>query len=372
MWISMNTRPVTILLGVLAGMLAGCRDEAPPPAEVIRPVRTQKVAAVGGGRVRRFSGVIQAGQESRLSFKVAGTLRALRVKVGDRVRRGQLIAELDPTDLRLAVQQAQAAHAQARAQVVNAKANYERTRKLYETNSAARSNLDSARAAFESAEAAAAAAAKQIQIARTQLTYTKLVSPAAGAIARCEAEVNENVTPGKTVVVLQSGGVPEVKVTVPEALIAQIKKGADAKVTLDALGGKTLEASVSEVGVASESMGSTYPVTLTLGDAPKEIRPGMAAEVAFVLGAKGEKERFVVPPVAVGEDQQGRYVYVAVAQRANKGLATVRRRGVEVGELTSSGLQVTKGLADGDLLVVAGVSQIRDGLTVTLMGGAKP
>ncbi len=120
-------------------------------------------------------------------------------------------------------------------------------------------------------------------------------------------EVNENVTPGKPVVVLQSSGVPEVKITMPEGLIAQVEKGAKATVTLDAVKGKIFAATVSEVGVASESMGSTYPVTLVLTDVPRAVRPGMAAEVAFQLGAATGKGRVVVPPAAVVEDREGRY-----------------------------------------------------------------
>jgi RND family efflux transporter MFP subunit len=349
---------------------AGCEEPPRPPAEVIRPVRTQRVTVVGDGRVRRFSGVVRAGQESRLSFKVGGTLRALKVSIGDRVERGQLIAELDASDLRLAVQQAQAAHAQARAQVINAKANYERTRKLYESSSAAKSNLDGARAAYTSAQAAVTSATKQIQLARSQLAYARLSSPVDGAIAASLVEVNENVTPGQPVVVLQSGGAREVKITVPEVLIAQIKKGAPAEVTLDALAGQTLAATVAEVGVASESMGATYPVTLTLTDAPKAVRPGMAAEVAFRLGDAEGGGRVVVPPVAVGEDREGRFVYVAAPREGPERRATVRRRAVEVGELTTSGLEVTRGLADGDLVIVRGVGQIRDGLEVKLMAEA--
>jgi RND family efflux transporter MFP subunit len=361
-------RPQLAAVLTVALTLSSCQEEPPPPAEVIRPVRTQKVIAVGGGKVRRFSGVTKAGQESRLSFKVSGTVRVLRVKVGDRVKRGQLIAEIDPKDLRLAVQQAQAAYGQARAQVINAKAAYERTRKLYETQSAAKSSLDAARAAFESAQAAAASAAKQIQMARSQLAYARLTAPTDGVIAKCEAEVNENVTPGKTVVVMQSEGVPEVQVTVPEVFIALIKQGEKARVTLDAVKGRTFDATVSEVGVSSGAIGTAYPVTLKLEGAPADIRPGMAAEAVFKLGDTGGKERFLVPPVAVGQDRKGRYVFIA-APSDREGLAVVKRRAVEVGELTSRGLEVTRGLRDGELLITAGVSQIRDGLKVKLLTG---
>lgn len=361
---------LTQLTAILGLGTASCHDEKPrQPERVIRPVRTIKVFSTGGDRVHTFSGVTQAGMESRLSFKVSGTVKSLPVKVGQKVRKGQLIAELDAKDLRLQVQQAQAGHAQARAQLVNARAAYERTRRLYETQNASKSDLDAARAAFSSAKASVASAAKQIELARSQLGYTRLRSPAEGTISMVAVEVNENVSPGRAVVALTAKeALPEVKVTVPEVYIAMIKPKDKVSVRIEALKDRELEAEVTEVGVASEAVGSAYPVVVSIQRPASGIRPGMAAEVGFRLGGKGGKEGFVVPPVAVGQDRKGRYVFVA--QQTKPGLGVVRRRSVEIGELSSRGLEVKSGLKDGDLLVTAGVSQIRDGLEVKLTGGA--
>ncbi len=103
---------LTIALAACAS-LAACKDKPAPAAPVIRPVRTITVAAASTASARTFSRVMQSSAESRLSFKVAGTIRTLKVKVGQRVKAGQLIGELDDKDFKLQVQQAQASYAQA-------------------------------------------------------------------------------------------------------------------------------------------------------------------------------------------------------------------------------------------------------------------
>jgi multidrug efflux pump subunit AcrA (membrane-fusion protein) len=93
----------------------------------------------------------------------------------------------------------------------------------------------------------------------------------------------------------------------------------------------------------------------------------MAAEVTFTLGVAGAPARILVPPVAVSQDRAGkRYVFVALS--AGAGRATVKRREVSVGELSGGGLEIKRGLKQGELLITAGVSKIRDGLEVKLMG----
>jgi RND family efflux transporter MFP subunit len=154
-------------------IIPSCKEKE-QTQEIFRPVRYIQVFATGGSRVRTFPGIAQAGTESRLSFKVAGTVLRVAVRVGDRVREGQIIAELDPYDYQLNVQQARASLLQAEAQARNADAAYSRTRALYENNSASKQNLDEARMAFESANAMAQASGKQLEQAQLQLSYTKI------------------------------------------------------------------------------------------------------------------------------------------------------------------------------------------------------
>jgi RND family efflux transporter MFP subunit len=345
-------------------ILLSCGDDRPPTEETLRPVRYTQVYSTGGNRTRTFSGIAKSGIESNLSFKVAGTVQQLPVKVGDKIRAGQTIARLDPEDYQLKVQQADAALTQAAAQERNASADYERIRTLYENNNASKSELDAKRALFESATAQVEAATKQLELARLQLSYTNLTSPAAGSIAAVFVEVNENVATGKSIVMLTGGSQIEVEVSIPEILIKDIHENDNVTVTFDAIPGKKYSATVSEVGVAAMTFATAFQVTVRLKESDVGVRSGMAAEVAFLFQSADQRERILVPPVAVTEDQRGRFVFVV--EPADSGIATVHRRSVQIGELAAEGLEVFSGLADGDLVVTAGLSKIEDGQKVKL------
>jgi RND family efflux transporter MFP subunit len=143
-----------------------------------------------------------------------------------------------------------------------------------------------------------------------------------------------------------------------------VREGSGVRVTFDAIPGEVFPASVTEVGVVT-GMSTTYPVTVRLQEADPDVRPGMAAEVAFRFGSPDDKERFLVPPIAVGEDRMGRYVFLV--EEEAEGFGVTRRRPVTVGELREEGIEVLEGVSDGDLLVVAGISKIVDGMKVKLL-----
>ncbi len=346
-------------------LLSSCAEQQEEAEELIRPVRYTQVLATGGTRARTFSGTVQAGIESRLSFKVPGTVEEVAVNVGDRVRRGQIIARLDDENFRLQEQETEAALAQARAQERNAQRTYERTQGLYETRSASKQDLDAARAAYESASAQVASIQKRLELAQLQLSYARLTAPFDGAVAAVMVEANENVSAGTSVAVLNAGDRPEVQIAVPEVLIAQVRPGAEAQVRCAALGDLVVEATVSEVGVAATGFATTFPVTVRMNEIPAGIRPGMAAEVTLTFETAGTLERMIVPTVAVGEDRRGRFVYVI--EPAGEGLGIARRRDVTVGDVTSEGLEVFEGLQEGELVITAGVSRISDGQKVKVL-----
>lgn len=346
-------------------------SEPPPPAEpVIRPVRHVIVQATGGQRTRTFSGVARAGVESALSFRVAGTIARLDIEVGDRVRAGSPIAELDPVDYELQVREAEASLRQAEARAGNAEADLRRVRSLYENDNAARTDLDAATAAADSAAAQVESVAQRLDLARRQVDYTHLAAPAAGAIADVLAEVNENVSPGQPVVVLASGSAPEVGFAVPEALIREVRDGMPVAVSFDAMPGARFDGVVTEVGITTTATGTTFPVTVRLGADASEIRSGMAAVVDMVLGDADAPDRFILPGHAVGEDRGGRFVFVA--EPSAGGAAVVRRRPVTVGAFAAGGLEVLHGLAEGDRVVVAGVNRLQDGDEVRLDAAGAP
>jgi RND family efflux transporter MFP subunit len=343
----------------------GCQKEAPPDKPALRPVRSITIDSKVVGRQRTFSGTAHAGLESRMSFKVAGTIKRIAVKVGGQVKQGDLLAEIDDKDYVLQVEQARASLAQAKAQSRNTKAAFERTRELFANRTVAKSEFDAARAAADSAEALVRASSKQVQLLSQQKRYTRLTAPIAGSISAIKAESNENVAAGQVVVVLTSGKDIEVKVNVPELVIAKVKKGQSVSVKFAALKGREFHATVEEVGVSSIATGATYPVTVRLAKPDEAIRAGMAAEVVFNFEQAGQRGRILVPPEAVGQDHRGRFVFVVIPGDES-GAGVVKRRNVEVGELTGQGLEITTGLVDGDQLVTAGLSFLEDGRRVKM------
>jgi RND family efflux transporter MFP subunit len=342
--------------------ISGCRDEPPAREAVIRPVRFEQVFISGGKRTRTFSGVAQAGQQIDLSFKIGGTIQRVAVKMGDSVKAGDMLAQLDPQDTILEMEEAEASLLRQEADARNAAANYQRIEALYESNNTSLSELDAARAKTETAQAAVRSAEKALELAKRKARYTQLTAPADGAVAEKSISENENVQAGQVVLVLSSGSRPEVQVSIPEVLIARVKEGAHVGVSFDALPEKRFDATVREVGVASTAGGATYPVTVRLDQTDEGIRPGMAAEVDFVFKDQSDRLRFLVPAVAVGEDIHGKYAFIV--KPSGDALGIARRVTVTTGALTADGLEIFDGLTDGDYLVTAGVHKLRDGQKV--------
>ncbi len=360
-----KTKIFVLLLTIV--MLTSCSEEKPPEQEVIRPVRYQVVStSVGGTQTRNFSGTAKSGLESNLSFKVGGTISRINVKVGDQVKKGKLIATLDSKDYQLQVQQVEAQLEQGKALELNAKADYERVRGLYESQNASKSDLDASRAAYKSASASVRATEKQLELTRSQSQYTKLIAPFNGVVSAVNADVNENIGAGTPVVVL-TGQVAqtEVEVAIPETVIAQIQRDMEVSVTFEAVPNKTFRGLVTEVGIVTSQISSTYPVTVALQTHDPNVRAGMVADVVFTFELPDKGERMIIPSHAVMEDQKGRYVFIA--QPLGDGIATTKRVDVTVGTLSSEGMEITSGLSDGQFVVTAGVSRIKEDMKVKLL-----
>lgn len=352
---------IALLLMACLG-LAGCEATNEVGAPSLRSVRTMTVEPTSAGTQRTFSGTSRSKLESRLSFKVSGTLQTLPIKVGDRLRRGQLIGRLDASLYELEAQQAEASLVQAQAGERNAKAAYQRVKELYADNNAPRNDLDAARANAESGEAQVRAASKQLELARLNASYARLTAADDCTVMTVEVEVNENVSPGGTVATVSCGSDLEVVLSVPESLISRVQEGMTATARFDAVPGVELNATVAEVGVSAS--GSAFPVTVAIDDEDGLLRSGLAAEVTFQFSGDDRGDRYLVPLASLVKDGAGSFVYIL--EPGGDGQGTVRRQDVELGELTEEGMEVLVGLNPGDQVVTAGTSVIRDGLTVAI------
>ncbi len=353
------------MLCALMLLLVACGGQEEAKKEVIRPVMYERVVPGGGMQQRTFTGTAISGTETRLSFKVSGNILSLRVKVGEEVRKGQLLATLDDSDYELEYERADASVKNADAIEKQSKSNYERVRSLYENGSTSLSDFENAKATFESAKASESSAKQARKLARAQLEYCKLYAPIQGAVASLSAEVNENVSAGQMILILSSEGDLEVNLGLPESYIANVNVQDQVEVGFSAIPEKVFQGIVSEVSFSINSQTSTYPVVVKLIGDTGAIRPGMAASVTFSINTSkpDEPDLLLVPTQAVGEDEEGNFVFTLAAE---EDYYLVSRRSVKVGQLTANGFQITDGLDEGELIATAGLQTLLEGMKVKL------
>jgi RND family efflux transporter MFP subunit len=363
---------------IIALLIIGCQEKQVEKEIPIRPVKYTMVKKTGVTDNRSFTGTAKSKEEARLSFRVAGTVTNILVKVGDRVQRGQLIATLDPEDYQVALKQVEAMESGSRASQKSAEANYiaakssyQRIKKLYENNSVplsqfeqAKAQYDAAKSNYEAARYSTNASKEQIQSAQNQVSYTKLTAPFSGIISSKHVEENELVNSGAPIITLSSEDDLEVQVGVPEVLISHVVSGMKTKINFSTLPDQMFDGKVVEVGF-SPGNSSTYPVTVDLLTDNKDIRPGMPATVIFELSDEDDqRNKLLVPAASVGEDNKGRYVFLLEEQKDNKAIA--KKQYVEIEHLHTKGFEVTSGLKEGQLIATAGLNILLEGDLVRL------
>ena len=358
---------ISTYIVLLASLVLGaCGDAGDTAEERLRPVRFMTISDVDVDRDRSFSGTSKSSRESRLSFKVAGTIVDLPVQIGQRLSAGDPIAALDSASYVLQAQQAQAALVEAQANDRRASANYERTKGLYANDNASLNDLESARAQAESAQAVVASANKALEIARLNVSYTRLTADTDCSIASLDVEVNENVNAGQQVAAVSCGDEFEVNLDLPESLIGSVGPDTPVSIRFGAIPGEDFDGVISEVSVASAAGSAAFPIVVKINGTHPSLRSGLAADVTFQFESGPAQESGVVLPVtAVINRPEGTSVFVAEPAQA-AGEAIVRRRSVTLGELTQSGIEVSAGLEVGDRVITAGISVIRDGQRVLI------
>jgi RND family efflux transporter MFP subunit len=359
----MKSSVCALLIATLIFGACGGPDDA--VEERLRPVRYVTVSDDNVFRDRSFSGISKSSRESRLSFKVSGTVINAPVQIGQRLNAGDLIAEIDSASYVLQAQQAQATLIEAQANDRRARANYDRTKGLYANSNASLNDLELARAQAESASAVVRAASKALEIARLNVSYTKLTADTDCSIASLDIEVNENVASGQQVAAVSCGDAYEVTVDLPESLIGDVDELTPVSVRFGSIPDQQFSGVVSEVAVASAAGSAAFPVVIRITGNQPLLRSGLAADVTFQFYSAVAQGGFVLPVTAVIRDPQGTFVFVAEPEGID-GEAVVRRRAVTLGELSQLGIEVVEGLNIGDRVITAGISVIRDGQRVLI------
>ena len=345
-----------MLLAALA--LAGC--SRPPPAE--EPIRSVKVVAVGAsayGTEPEFSGEVRARVESRLGFRVAGKITSRQAELGQHVKTGQVLAQLDPKDYRLA---AEGARAQLAAALTNrdlAASDLKRYRELRDKNFISGADLERRETTFKAAQAQLEQAQAQHAAQGNQAAYTTLVADVPGIVTAIEAEPGQVVAAGAPVVRVAQDGARDVVFSVPEDRAGQVKPGSPVAIR-DWAGGMEFEGKVREIAASADAVTRTFMVKVTIDP---ETAPALGATVYARPKALSHSGAPVlkVPTSALRQEGQGTAVWVL-----DKASMTVRSQPVVVATADGNEAVIGSGLMPGMLVVAAGVHVLQPGQKVTI------
>ncbi|MEM8845024.1 MAG: efflux RND transporter periplasmic adaptor subunit [Pseudomonadota bacterium] len=354
-----------VIVVILTFPLIGCSNqEEEQQTAPLRHVRSIVIDDPNNNIQRSFSGTLQSSNLTSFSFKVSGTIESINVEVGQSIKKGFVIAKLDPSDYELELEKARANLNEAQSELRNANADYDRTRKLYEAGNSSRNDLDEARAQAEIAAAATLSARKSLQITQADLSYTQLKTDADCKVASIPSDAGENVQQGTEIISAICGQDMEVELGIPESFIANIKKDMPVNVSFTAIQDKLFKGIVKEVGVATIGGGTTFPVdVLIINQDDADLKSGLSADVLFDIDNPNYiSASYLVPVQSVGEDQNGRFVYLV--EPSNEDRAVIKRLAVTIGEIQQNGIEITDGVEPGMRLVTAGVSVLRDGMEV--------
>ena len=345
------------LVVAFAVLVAACAREAPAP-DPVRPVVLARVTVGGTQDTAVFAGEVKPRHEADLAFRIAGKLVERRVDVGATVRRGQPLARLDPADVALQAQAQAAAVAAAQTEDAFARAEFERYESLFQQKFVSASARDQKRNAMNAAAARLAQAQANLAVTRNQAGYATLVAPADGVITAVAAEAGQVIAAGQPVMKLAETGEREVVIAVPEHRLDEVRAAQQLVVATWAAPDKRYAARVREIAPAVDAATRTFAVRLAVPGADASLAWGMTANVA-VVGA-GERDAAHVPLTAIYHQPDGRPAVWIYDAKTGK----VALRGVELGRFREDAATITRGLADGELVVAAGVHKLAEGQVV--------
>lgn len=351
---SYRTPKALAALGALL-LLAGCNANTAPAPRSERPVQVQRVAFTGENAAREFVGVVRARYETDLGFRVAGKVVTRVVNVGDRVRAGDVVARLDPQDLKLQSESAQAEHAAAASNLAQATSDLERYTTLRSRGYASVADFDRKKWTKDEAEGRLERAKRALDLARNQLFYSDLKADADGIITATLAEPGQVVAIGQAVARLAHRGEKEAVVALPETWLSEARE-ANASVKLWSDRTHSYAAVLRELSPQADPASRTYAARFTIKDADDKVAFGMTASVTLTRNSNTPVAR--LPLAAILNRGSGPLVYTV-----DEGGSLVQRP-VTISSFTEDTALVTSGVSEGDRIVTLGVQKLEAGLKV--------
>ncbi|MBZ0106326.1 MAG: efflux RND transporter periplasmic adaptor subunit [Sulfuricella denitrificans] len=332
--------------------LSGCSKPA-EQADQLRPALVYTVAESANGQTGAYSGEVHARHEAELGFRVGGKVASRRVELGDKVKPGQVLGQLDPKDAQLAAGEASAQVTAAESEASTAAAELARARKLVTQKFLSQAALDARVNAFDTAQARLAAARAKHDLATSQSQHTALTAAAAGVVTTINFEAGQVVSAGQPVVRVAYDGEKEAHIRVGEAQAQQLKAETPVQIRLWSAPQKVYAGAINEIAPAADE-NRTYLVKVGIHQPDEAIRLGMTASVAF-SGPAAASSAVRLPPGAL--IQQGKQTAVWAVDEKQQ----VNAVPVEVLQYQDNGMLVRGDLPVGSRVIAAGAHKLHPG-----------
>lgn len=338
-----------IVFAILMTMITGCNNNKPQETKVEQPikVKTTIVQSLKNDYTLGYSGTVEASQVIPLSFKTAGTVEKIYVEVGDAVRKGQLLATIDDSDLKNIYNTMLAKYQQAEDA-------YNRLKQVHDEGSLPEIKWVEMKSNFDQAKSS-------LDLAKNNLDKCRLLAPVDGIIGR------RNIEPGQSSISLPFAPIEMVKIetvlvkiSVPENEINRIINGQNAGIKVSALDDKKYEGIVTNISPVAEMMSRTYTVKISVANTGHDLKPGMVCDVSLAFDSG--TSMLVVPNKAVSKDSAGN-IFVFIVSPDHK---TVKKQPISIGRYHDSSIEVTAGLTEGQVVVCEGGEKLSDNSLITL------
>ena len=334
-------KKTTVILLSFVVLLASCgrtskENQQTAAADNIK-VRVQQVTAQDVEQLYVYTAIVQAEAVNNIAPTIAGRIDQILVEVGDFVKKGQKLVQMDASNL-----------TQAKTQLDNLQVTFNRIDGLYKVGGVSKADWDAQKTALDVAKTSY----------ENLLENTQLLSPLDGVITMRNYDSGDIYT-GNPVLQVQQIKPVKMNINVSEKQYTQVKKGQTAKVKIDVFEDEEFTGKVNLIYPTIDSRTHTFPVEVTLPNASQKVRPGMYARVTMNFGTA---KHVVVPDVAIVKQQGSgdRYVYVY-----KDGVVSYNK--VEIGRRMDNKYELISGVEDGDLVVITSQSKLNNGMKVEVV-----
>jgi RND family efflux transporter MFP subunit len=332
------------------------RKDSPIPVTVT-------VAGKGSGESVHASGQIESKKTAVISTRVMGSITGVKVKVGDVVKQGQLLATISNDDILAKKAQAEAMVAEAETALIDAQKDRERFAELYKQQSASSKELENATLHYNSVKSKTDAARQMQKEVEAMLSYTNLKAPFSGVITEKSMDAGSMANPGMPILVVEQTGTYQVKASVSESDIAQVKAGVEAEVVIKSTG-KIIKGKVSEVSPSSQFSGGQYVIIISIPQAEQNgMYAGMSVNVAIASQAHSSalKNTVTVPTAAIVHKDQLTGIYTINDNQ------TASLRWVTLGRTYGDYVEILSGLTSQEKFILTSEGKLYNGVPVTIL-----